>query len=96
MPISHSFVRDNYFSQLSFQVTRDGPTTDSAQAVLKMELDLEDLKRRYVRRLRHQLLRSALLVVIIYGFSSLLIQLLLLNHVSSPILFSRSANILIY
>ncbi|XP_074605717.1 adenylate cyclase type 2-like [Brevipalpus obovatus] len=44
---------------------------------MKSELDLEDLKERYIRRLQHSLLRSFLLIVIIYGIIYFLDTLIL-------------------
>lgn len=35
--------------------------------MMQADIDLEDLKTRYIRRLQHSLLRSFLLIVIIYG-----------------------------
>lgn len=34
---------------------------------MELELDLEDLKDRYIRKLQHYLLRSFLLIIIMFG-----------------------------
>lgn len=44
---------------------------------MQSDIDLEDLKTRYIRRLQHSLLRSFLLIVIIYGIIYFLDTLIL-------------------
>ena len=48
------------------------------------DLDLDDLQDRYIRKLQHSLLRSFLLVLIIYGISYFVVLLILNKDVSKP------------
>ncbi|XP_053204783.1 adenylate cyclase type 2-like [Panonychus citri] len=70
---------------------------------MKSDIDLEDLKERYIRRLQHSLLRSFLFIVIIYGIIYFLNTLILskqdlFDHYikSITVLFSLASLFIIY